>query len=410
MRGIYPARGMVSESVQTETPDDLRTALGAAFDAAQNAPDAKEPERAPVEAPAEDRPRDERGRFAPRASEEEGEAAPKAEGEKPAVEAEAIAAEPEEKPGEPTAKVEAPQNWSPADRAMFAKVPQEAQEFLVRRHAAMEADYTKKTQEIAAFRRDYEPIAQLFAPHGDALRQRGMTPAAAVKAWYDVEQGLMSGGAGAVNLLAAIAENYRLDKNALVARLGGAAPGAPPPQPEGTPEAAAQDIPPAVKREIERLSQWQAQQEYQSRQAMAAQQMHAAQTMENEITQFAQAADTSGALLHPHFQEVYNDMVALVMATRASGKNPVLSEIYDQAVRANPSTYAKVLETERAAWEAQRADVERQKQAEARAKAESARKAAVSVTGAPSPGQPPRRGEKSLRDELMAAAEESEAA
>lgn len=44
---------------------------------------------------------------------------------------------------------EAPEHWSQEDRTMFAKLGDEAKEFLLRRHKQMEGDYTRKTQENA---------------------------------------------------------------------------------------------------------------------------------------------------------------------------------------------------------------------------------------------------------------------
>src|SRR5690349_15192904 len=49
---------------------------------------------------------------------------------------------------------EAPANWKAADKETFKALPAEAQDFLLRRHKEMEAGLTKKTQEIATFRKD----------------------------------------------------------------------------------------------------------------------------------------------------------------------------------------------------------------------------------------------------------------
>lgn len=132
------------------------------------------------------------------------------------------------------------------------------------------------------------------------------------------------------------------------------------------------------------------------------------------IDSFKDAKDASGNLLHPHFSAVEDQMTRLAVAARASGTPvPSLDELYDQAVWANTSTRQAMFEAQRAADEAQRkaADAERAK--EARAKAERAKRAASSVTGSPSLGQPGGRsvnGEASIRDSLLAAFEEVQAA
>jgi hypothetical protein len=81
---------------------------------------------------------------------------------------------------------------------------------------------------------------------------------------------------------------------------------------------------------------------------------------------------------------------------------PPLQELYERAVRANPSTY-------QAQRIADQQSAERKRQFEARAKAAAARKASSSVTGAPGSGQPPigRAPGRSLREELEAATDEA---
>jgi hypothetical protein len=130
------------------------------------------------------------------------------------------------------------------------------------------------------------------------------------------------------------------------------------------------------------------------------------------IDQFRGATDTSGALLHPHYAEVEEHMTRLAIAARTSGKPvPSLNDLYDEAVWANPSTRAQLLEAQRAADQAQHKAAEEEARREARAKAEKARRAGSSVTG--SPGQtaaPAHKGGDTLRSALLAAVEDAEAA
>ncbi len=91
-------------------------------------------------------------------------------------------------------------------------------------------------------------------------------------------------------------------------------------------------------------------------------------------------------------------MVQLALIAQARGQAvPPLQELYEKAVRANPSTYQALRIAE-----AQSAQ-QRQKD-EARAKAAAAKKAGSSVTGAPGPGQPPpgKPSARSLREEILA--------
>ena len=57
---------------------------------------------------------------------------------------------------------------------------------------------------------------------------------------------------------------------------------------------------------------------------------------EQQIDGFARATDNKGNLAHPHFAEVYEDMVGIAEATTARGKQPDLQTVYRQALLENP--------------------------------------------------------------------------
>ena len=57
---------------------------------------------------------------------------------------------------------------------------------------------------------------------------------------------------------------------------------------------------------------------------------------EQQIDGFARATDDKGNLAHPHFAEVYEDMVGIAEATTARGKQPDLQTVYRQALLENP--------------------------------------------------------------------------
>lgn len=386
--------------LEVEAPDDLRSALLAAVAESEAAPASED---APSDTPTRARGQD--GKFAKVAEQPVEAEKPEA----PPVEAEKAQTPPEDAAKPETKGVEAPANWSEADKTKFKAMPAEAQSFVLDRHKAMEADYTKKTQEIASFKREYGPIQEIFAPHEAALKQSGYTPASLVQAWANVERDLMAGKG--VSVVRSIVDGYKLDKAAIVRELGlasSAAPGvATPPAPDGQQQAA---LPPELAAKLQSYDQFIAQQQQERQQAAVAQQREAESRVMSTIDQFRGAKDAAGNLLHPHFADVEEHMTRFAIAARASGQPvPPLDELYDQAVWANPSTRTSVLEAKSAAEEAQRkaADAERAK--EARAKAERAKKAASSVTGSPSLGQSGGRsgnGERSLREELEAAAEE----
>lgn len=305
---------------------------------------------------------------------------------------------------------EPPANWSAAHKETFKKIPPEAQEFVLQRHRDMEADYTRKTQEAAAFRRDYEPIQQMVQPFEQQMRAAGFTPATLFQAWMNVERALTTGNGLAV--VKDMVSKYNIDTRQLARELGLSAPGAGttiPPDPAISNGADPIQLPPEFIKVLQTLDQRQAQIE----QNFTAQQQAAYREQErrvmNTIDAFRDAKDPSGNPLHPHYDELENDMLAILEGRRKMGQEPSLEELYDQAVWANTSTRAKLQESQQAAEQAQRAATEKKARDEARAKAERARKAGSSVTGTPGSGQAALNGAQtpnSVRDAIVAAMEE----
>lgn len=261
--------------------------------------------------------------------------------------------------------LEPPDHWSAADKETFSKAPKEVQEWALRRHKEMEADYTRKTQEIAEFKRDYEPIEQMFAPHKSYLRTQGLTPADVVQRWHAAEQFLTEQPVEAIKWLAG---NYGVDINQL-----------------------AQQEQPADP-QIQQLNQKIAGLESQLTERQQAEVQQRQSQIMDQIQSFASETDEAGNPARPYFNDVMEDMVSLARAEQAAGRTPVLKDLYDKAVWANPQVREQVLSAQRKAAEEKQAQ-------EARAKAAAAKKAAKSVSGQPS-GSTPSSDDLGLRESL----------
>jgi hypothetical protein len=316
---------------------------------------------------------------------------------------------------------DAPAHWSAADKATFTAQPPAAQAFILDRVKAMEGDYTKKTQAIAALKNEYGPVDEMFAPHRDVLRQKGFSPRTLIEAWANVETKLAAGPDSAIDVIRGLVQGYNIPVERIAAALGltkaQAAAAANQQQQPGQQQPTAIEngqpvaLPPEVARELQQLReqvgtfgqkfQTIEQREASNRRAVEIQQEQAA---ENTVNEFRNSKDDKGNLLHPHMEEVEGMMTALANAALAS-KQPVpsLKELYETAVYANPSTREKVLTAIRLQEETTRTEA-------ARAKAAAARKAGSSVNGAPGPGQAPSGKSSdglSLREQLEAAADDA---
>jgi hypothetical protein len=392
---------MADETLEQSPDDSIASALASAIAEHETAADSgKAPEvKAAAEKPVEPTPPESTDTAAPP---DEGKV-PEAETGKP----EAAAGKDDEKadaPDKAATTTEPPANWSAKDKELFKKQPAEVQEFMTRRYKEMETGVNKKLQEIATFKREYEPIDKLFEPYKERMKAGGWTPHKLVEAWSNVEKRLMEGDA--VNVVAGLVKGYQVDLGQVARALGmrprpqtnGAADpaSAQPDQPHQTQEVT---LPPAVAQQLQEI-----QARLDARDRISADETRRFQTgveqrVMNEIDQFKSAQDDKGNPLYPHFDEVEESMTLLAQSALAAKKPvPPLKELYETAVWANPSTREATLAAR------ERAQQEKAS-AEARTKAAQARRAGSSVTGAPGPGQAPtgkNRADLSLREQLEA--------
>jgi hypothetical protein len=396
---------MADDEALNETPDDsIASALASAI-AEHEAPKEGAGEAAPkaasakpaVEASAE-------AESADGAKEPSKDAASEAEAEQ--QEGAGEAAETGEKSAAPDdAKVEAELTgkWSAADKEILKKATPEVRALIIRRHKEMETAYVKKTTEIAAFKRDYDPVDKYFEPFRDRMKTGGWTPAKLVEAWGNVEKRLMDGDG--VSVVAGLVQGYKIDLGQVARALGlrprPAANGSAaehPEQPQADPLNISPDHP--VMRQLSSIQERLAADDRARADQARRFQTDAESRVMGEIDQFKSALDDKGNPLHPHFDELEDVMTQLAQSA-ATAKKPIppLKDLYETAVWANPSTREATLAARERAQQEKAAG-------EARAKAAQARKAGSSVSGAPGSGHAPNgrsRTDLSLRDQLEAA-------
>lgn len=260
------------------------------------------------------------------------------------------AAEAEDARTAAAAATEAPQHWPAKDREMFAKQPPEVKTWLLGRHKAMEADYTRRVQEVAHVRREADELREIFKPFERAMAADGLTIPMAVRQLTAAHQQLIADPVQGIQWLAG---KYGIDLKKIVE--GGAQAGQPDPY---------------VKKLEERLAQL----EGGISKERSAQQQQEQQANLSKVEQFAAEKDAQGNLLRPHFDEVAKDISMLLRAAREAGEQLSLQDAYDRAIYANPTIRQKVL----AAQEAERRAKE---EGERKAKANAARTAGFDVKG-----------------------------
>jgi hypothetical protein len=308
-----------------------------------------------------------------------------------------------EKPEVKEPTVEVPRHWSQADRDLVAKLPAEHRQPVIDRFKAIEAGFQPKLMRAAELEKQFGPTEEMFRPYNESLRQRGLTSSDLIRAWASAEQtflrGLQDIQQGRPNhqgaqLIANLIRQYRVDPGDVAAVLQGQLPAQ---QSGAAPSAGV--IPPEVAQELAENRQWRTNFE----QTKKAQREAVAQ---RQIDTFAAEKDAQGNLLRPYYAELEPEISRLAKLDADDGKPIDLADLYDRAAYANRETRKKLLDA-REAQARQKAAVDR------KARAEAAQRASSSVTGSPGSGQSPSEGRgraKSLRESILEAAEENEAA
>jgi hypothetical protein len=329
---------------------------------ADDVSEAGEGEESPVEPLASDeRPRDKQGRWISKSEIPPGEAiappkadpAPKDQVTEPSADAPDPAAQ--------ASSNQAPEHWSAEDKAVFAKLPQQGQAFLLRRHGEMEAEFTRKAQASAGAVQFTQALAPVFTDRRiqQSLQQAGINPAQAVHDWAGLHIRAMSPNLqDKIGVLVDIAQRMQLDPARIFAALNQSQ------LPPGLSEAELKD--PAVKFFADRLGQTSSElnalkgelqqrwaQENQAR--ASAQEQHA----RSNIDQFADETGADGQPLRPYF----NAVLPILLDFFKANPQRSLHEAYEQACWADPAVRKQLLAAEQMRLQS-RHDVEKAKNAQ----------------------------------------------
>lgn len=213
------------------------------------------------------------------------------------------------------ASKEPPANWSDEDKAAFAKLAPEGQELLLNRYKDMQADYTQKTQKLSEASKFYDEHSPLLKQYESYVGQRGLTLNQALPLLFNAQAALDNDPKDA---LKKIAQSYGVK----VTFEDG--------EKFADPEIA------DLKKEIQNLKGQLNQTVQSTRQSNDNQ-------VKTVIDNFRNEKDSSGALLHPHFEKLQNEMATIINAAKLSGTTIDLKTAYDKALRLDDELYNTTL-------------------------------------------------------------------
>lgn len=219
--------------------------------------------------------------------------------------------------------LEAPAMWGKPYKDAFAKFAPEHRESAqawLDQWKESQGYITRKEQEFADYRRNLDPIHSVLQPYEQYWAQQGMTTESGVRQLLSYAEALAR---DPVSMIPKLAQMYGVDLQQLVAD-----------QPYVPPEMI------ALQQQVQYLQQANLQQQHQQQQAFNAR-------LSEEIRAFQTAADEQGNLKAPHFERVFDTMLAL--ARGGAARN--IQEAYERAVLLDSDLQAE-LSAERAKQEA----------------------------------------------------------
>ncbi len=335
--------------------------------------------------------RDVHGRFvAKEPSQDAGEAKAKPSSpETPPVETTQKTPDPAAQPG---ASNQLPEHWSAEDKAMFAKLPQDAQSFLMRRHTEMEADYTRKSQANAEAVQALHSLTPVFQDPDIAksMQENNFTPMQAIMDWARLHKGAVSANPrDRATTLYEIAERMGFDPARVFA------PSRPPVQltEEQKRDPAIMYFADLHSKAVSDLQALRAELTQFKSSEEGRIQEEALRVTRGSIDAFADEKDAQGKPLRPHFDKV----IGLIIESLTADPSRDIQSVYEQACWAHPDVRREMLQAE------QNRIHQQQSNERARLAAKGNTRGLTSPVSKPTPNE---KAQKGLRGALEASAEE----
>ena len=263
--------------------------------------------------------------------------------------------------------VPAPESWPKDAKQRWNELPRDLQEVAAKVSREANADYTRKTQELARIRRRYEELDRVLGPHEKGFALQGVTTPQVIgqlletRNWFQRDP---------LNAAKYIIQTLGVDPKQLMAQQG---------QNGEQPQQVADPRIQALTQEIQGLKKF-----INDQQQTATQQQ--VQAVESDLVSYSNETDESGQLKRPFlrvddsnnpiYPEFLHEMEAQVRVVK--NRNPgwshrkILDEAYNRTERIDSTALAAREAREKAKLENKN-----------RAKAQAAKQASGSVTGSP---------------------------
>ena len=261
----------------------------------------------------------------------------------------------------------APNHWPKDFAAKFEALEAPAQHMFMERYKDLEGDYTRKTQEIAKYKKRNEAFDEIMQPFKGDFERAGMDEVGAVRQLLAAHDYLRK---DPQNAIAWLANQYGVDMAAI-----------------GNDPAAEDEF---ADPQVKQLQQQVAQLTGFIQNQQTQQQSQVQQSTQSLIDQFAAETDANGNPKHPHFDRVRGVMGSLISSENAKD----LATAYEMAVYADPELRQEQVKAMAAAQSQDNVKTEAVKKAKKAARSK--------VRGSASPAAPALPANASIRDTIQA--------
>ena len=221
-----------------------------------------------------------------------------------------------ETPEEPA--VEIPDAFSAEHKEALSGLSAEARKTFLDLYKGFEADYTRKTQDLSAKTKLADEIERIMGPQAAALTANGMTVAQGIAQLVQLQNMYQNDPKGYLEMIAKSVRQRMpdLDLSTLTE----------PPDIDVDPQVRQlQQTVQALSNELNQFKQNATQADIQG--------------AENDLKAFAEAKDSEGNPLHPHFDQIKVKMGLLMKASADAGQGMTLEDAYSQAVRTDATLH-----------------------------------------------------------------------
>ena len=251
--------------------------------------------------------------------------------------------------------ISAPTTWPKEQREAFESLPDDQQEFMLKRERERDAAFTRKTSELAEQRKEAQSVLDVVKPYEAQMRANGIQPQEYIARLMTYDQALRQNPKQALDYLA---QHYGVTQQSSDTGAGQQTSYEEPADPQY------QQLQQQINQQAQYLrSMEQSQQDAQYNQLVT------------KVEDFANEKDSNGDLKFPHFEKLRERMGRLV----TSGETTDLQQAYNMALRLDDGLYKQTLASERKA-------VANKEEERRKAAVQKAKRAKPSSSGAPPRG------------------------